>query len=72
MFPNIQLEPPLAQLKAIPSNPIASYMGEEANPHLVTTFFQIVAESYSISPEPPLLQTKQIHFPQPLLIALVF
>jgi len=39
-FPNIQPEPPLAQLEAIPSCPVASYMGEEANPHLTTTSFQ--------------------------------
>jgi len=28
MFPNIQPEPPLAQLEAIPSHPILKYMGE--------------------------------------------
>jgi len=32
IFPDIQLEPLLAQLEAIPSSPIASYMGEDANP----------------------------------------
>jgi len=58
-FPNIQPEPPLAQLEAIPSCPVASYMGEEANPHLTTTSFQGIVESSKFSSEPPLLQTKQ-------------
>jgi len=38
-FPNIQPESPLAQLEAIPSSPIASYVGEEAEPHLTTASF---------------------------------
>ena len=33
-FPDIQPEPALVQLEASPSCPIASYVGEEANPHL--------------------------------------
>jgi len=66
-FPNIQSEPPLAQLEAILSYPITSYMGEETNLHLTTTF-QGVEESNEVSPEPPLLQTKQFQFPQLLLI----
>ena len=35
LFPNIQPESPLAQLEAIPSSPITSYMREEADapPH---------------------------------------
>jgi len=37
IFPNIQSESPLAQFEAIPSCPITSYLGEEANPHLATT-----------------------------------
>jgi len=63
-FPNVQLESPLAQLDAIPSSPISSYTGKEANPHLTTTSFQVV----KVSPEPPLLQTKQSQFPQLLLV----
>ena len=41
MFPNSQTEPPLVQLEAISPHPIASSMGEEAGPHLTTTFFQV-------------------------------
>jgi len=40
MFPNIQPEPPLAQLEAITSHPIAVTRGAEADPHLTTTSFQ--------------------------------
>ena len=42
IFPNIQPEPPLAQLKAIPSSAIASYAGEEANLNLVTASSQVI------------------------------
>ncbi|KAK4828653.1 hypothetical protein QYF61_000301 [Mycteria americana] len=55
IFPNIQSKPPLAQLEAISSRPIACYLGEETDPHLATTSFQ----------------AKQPQFPQPLLIRLV-
>jgi len=64
IFPNIQSKPPLTQLEAIASHPVASYLGEETNTHLTTTSFQVVVE-------PPLLQTKQPQFPQLLLIRLV-
>ncbi|KAK1202130.1 FUT8 fucosyltransferase, partial [Pygoscelis papua] len=47
------------------------YLGEETNTHLATTPFQVVVESNEVSPQPPLLQTKQPQFPQPLLIRLV-
>ena len=50
------------QLEAIPSSPITSYLGEEANTHLITTFFQIVVESDKVIPE-----TKQSQLPQLLL-----
>jgi len=50
-FLNIQLEPPLAQIEAIPSHPIASYLGEKANPHLYTASLQV--EGNKASPEPP-------------------
>ena len=43
--PNVQPESSLAQLEAITSCPVTSYMGEEANPHLATTSFQGVVES---------------------------
>ena len=71
MFPNIQPECPLVRLETIPSSPIASYMGEEANSHLATTSLQGVLEGYKVSPEPPRLQTKQFQLPQLLLIRAV-
>ena len=55
VFPNVQPEPSLAQLEAIPSSPITSHMREEADPQLTTTSFQVVIESNKVSPEPPLL-----------------
>ncbi|KAK4813546.1 LOW QUALITY PROTEIN: hypothetical protein QYF61_009589 [Mycteria americana] len=72
IFPNIQSKPPLMQLEAISSCPIASYLGEETNTYLATPSFQLVIESDKVSsPQPPLLQTKQSQFPQPLPISLV-
>jgi len=71
IFPYIQSKPPLMQLEAISSHSITSYLGEETNTHLTPTSFQVVVESSKVSPQPPLLQTKQPQFPQPLLIRLV-
>jgi len=71
IFPNIQSKPPPAQLEAISSHPITSYLGEETNTHLATISFQVVVESDKISPQPPLLQTEQPQLPQSLLIWLV-
>jgi len=71
IFPNIQSKPPLTQLEATASCPIASYLGEGTNTCLTTTSFQIVAENNKVSPQPPLLQTKQPQLLQPLLIRLV-
>jgi len=45
---NIQPEPPLAQLVALPSSPI-THAGEEANPHLTTNFLQALVESDNLS-----------------------
>ncbi|KAK4816382.1 hypothetical protein QYF61_016286 [Mycteria americana] len=42
-FPNIQSKPPLAQLEAISSCPITCYLGEETDPHLSTTSFQMAS-----------------------------
>ncbi|KAK4830578.1 hypothetical protein QYF61_011756 [Mycteria americana] len=70
-FPNIQSKPPLVQLEAISSCPITCYLGEETDPHLSTTSFQVVVESNKVSPQPPFLQAKQSQFPQPLLIRLL-
>jgi len=71
IFPNIEFKPPLMQLQAIASCPITSYLGEETNTHLTTTSCQVVVESNKVSPQPPLLQTKQPQLPQPILIGLV-
>jgi len=54
VFPNIQPEPSLVQLEAIPSSPITSHMREEADPQLTTTSLQVVIESNKVSPEPRL------------------
>ncbi|KAK4822553.1 hypothetical protein QYF61_015822 [Mycteria americana] len=72
-FPNIQSKPLLAQLEPISSRPITCYLGEETNPHLSTTSFQVVVvvESKKVSPQPPFLQAKQPQFPQLLLIRLL-
>ena len=47
------------------------YLGEEANPHTSTISFQVAVVSDKVSSEPPLLQTEQCWFSQPLLIRLV-
>ena len=39
VFPNVQPEPSLAQLEAIPSSPITGYRSEGANPQLTTTSY---------------------------------
>ncbi|KAK4814190.1 hypothetical protein QYF61_012427 [Mycteria americana] len=70
-FPNIQSKPPLAQLETISSCPITCYLGEETDPHLSTTSFQVAVESNKVSPQPPFLQAKQSQLPQPLLIRLL-
>jgi len=45
IYPNIQLEPPLVQLKVITSCSITSYLEEEVDSHLITTYFQVDVES---------------------------
>jgi len=45
MFSNIQPEPSLEQLRAIPSCPTANYLGKEAHPHLATTSFQGLSQT---------------------------
>ena len=59
------------QLEAISSHPIASYLGEETNICLTTTAFQVVVQSDKVSPQPPLLQTKQSQYSPLLVINLV-
>ncbi|KAK4820011.1 hypothetical protein QYF61_017390 [Mycteria americana] len=58
ILPNIQCKPPLTQLEAISSCPIACYLGEETDTHLATASFQAVVESNktcSLDPSPALL-----------------
>ena len=64
VFLNIQPEPPLAQLKAISSSPITSYVAAEASHHLTTVSLQVAVESNKVSLELPLLQTEPSQFPQ--------
>jgi len=45
IFPNVQSKPPLTQLEATASPPIASYLGEETNTRLTIPSFQVVVES---------------------------
>ena len=71
IFPNVQPKPPLMQLEAIASHPIAGYLGEETNTRLTTLSCQVVVESHMVSPQPPLLQTEQPQLPQSLLVKLV-
>ena len=71
IVPNIQSKPPLIQLEAISSHPIANYSGEETNTHLATISFQVAVESNKVSPQPPLLQTKQSQCLQSLFKRLV-
>ena len=62
MFPNIQPEPLLVQLEAIPSHHITSYVRRDADLHFATTNFLAGVESN----EAPLrlLQTEQPQLPQ--------
>jgi len=45
VFMNVQPEPSLVQLEAIPSSPITSHRREEADLQLTTTSLQVVIES---------------------------
>ncbi|TRZ18534.1 hypothetical protein HGM15179_008589 [Zosterops borbonicus] len=58
MSPNIQYKPLLKQLQAIISCPITCYLGEQSDPHLATTSFQVAVESNNVTPELPFLQVK--------------
>ena len=71
VFPNIQSKPPLMQPEAVSSCSITSNSGEETSTQLTITSFQVVVESNKVSPQPSVLQSKQPHFSQPLLIRLV-
>ncbi|KAF4793078.1 hypothetical protein TURU_114682 [Turdus rufiventris] len=67
--PDVQPEPSLAQLEAIFSHPITCYLGEEANPHLATSFFQAVAEIAKFPSDPPFLldELPQLLLTEPVL-----
>ena len=58
MFPNIQPEPFLVQLEAIPSSPIISYMGEEVDSYFNYLKGGCNVDSSKVSPELPLLQAE--------------
>jgi len=45
VFPNIQPEPSLVQLEAIPSSPVTGYTREKVDPQLTTTSLQVFIES---------------------------
>lgn len=45
------------QFKANSSCPVACYLGEEADPHLATTCFQMVVEGGKVSPGPQCLES---------------
>ena len=68
VFPNVQPESPLVQLAPIPSSPITSYTGEEADFPITTISFQRIVHSDEVSPEPPLFKTEQFQLPQLLLV----
>lgn len=55
------------QLEAISSS-FHLRQGRRDWPHLITTSFQIIAQSSEVPPGPPLLQNKQYQFPQSLPI----
>ena len=55
---------------AVSSGPVCC-LGAEAKPLLITASFQEVVKCSEVSPEPPLLQTKQSQLPQPLLLRFV-
>ena len=71
IFPNIKSKPPLVQLEAISPCSVVCYLGQETSTYLATTSFQVAVEGDKVSPELPFLQTKQLQFPQLLLIRLV-
>ena len=53
-----------AQPEGIPSHPITSYLGKEANSQLTTASFLVVIGSNEVTPEPPLLQSEASQVPQ--------
>ncbi|NXW30337.1 TRIPB protein, partial [Phaetusa simplex] len=51
ILPNISSKPALPQLQTISSGPVIIHLGEEANPHLSATSFQVVVEGNEVSPQ---------------------
>ena len=47
---NIQPKPPLVQLEAVSSCPVTCYLGEDTDPQLTTTSFQVAVESDKVPP----------------------
>ena len=58
VFPNVNMTLPCCNSSPPITSHSVSYLGEEADPHLTTTSFQVVVESDKVSPEHPLLQTE--------------
>lgn len=50
----MQSKPLLAQFEAVSSCPLACHLGEESNPQLATTSFQVVGESIHLKGLSPL------------------
>ena len=66
--PNIQPKPPLSQFKTIPPCPITIHPRKQSFPLVFILSLQVLEGHNEVSPEPSLLQAKQVQFPQPFLI----
>lgn len=71
ILPDIQSEPPIAELETVSSWPITGHVRKKATSSSITPF-QGFLESKEVSPQPSHLQTKEAQFPQSLLIKLCF
>lgn len=56
ILPDVLPEPPLVQLKAMLTCSVTSCLGEEADPHLAITLFQVFEKSSNASMQSPFLQ----------------
>jgi len=63
IFPNIQCKPPLTKLKAVSSYHLLLGRREQHPP--CYNLLSGSCRENKVSPQPPLLQTKQPQFPQP-------
>ena len=69
--PHTHPKTPLVQPEAISSHLNTWCLGEEPDPHFVTTSFKEVIVKYNeVSPESSFLQAKEPQIPQPFLIKL--